>query len=100
MERKALTESTPPPDRKVGVAAAHVQAGHLLFDRLLRREAILIDEPRLQLLHHRFHVRCYSPALHKKTEYTLTRASEHDEEPPLVFTERRKNREFHATLLA
>ena len=25
MERKALTESTPPPDRKVGVAAAHVQ---------------------------------------------------------------------------
>ena len=25
MERKALTESTPPPDRKVGVAAAYVQ---------------------------------------------------------------------------
>jgi len=25
VERKALTESTPPPDRKVGVAAAHVQ---------------------------------------------------------------------------
>lgn len=26
VKRKALTESTPPPDRKVGVAAAHVQA--------------------------------------------------------------------------
>ncbi len=25
VKRKALTESTPPPDRKVGVAAAHVQ---------------------------------------------------------------------------
>ena len=73
--------------------------GHLLFDRLLRGEAVLIDEAGLERFQHRRHVRGHPASFYGKTEHAFPRAGDGGKEPVFLFAENGKQRNVAAGTL-